>query len=77
MNNAVNYAQDPSTANLIDVIVSGASLSNPYSAIGVGILDITGVTSPIYNNLGNAIDNHLGYSWDNHIYKKFEQPIIP
>ena len=72
-----DYIQDPTTANLLNVGVSGALNFNPYTGAAVGILDLTGGSKYIYNKLGNYWDTKAGYSVGNHVYQKYVQPVIP
>ncbi len=59
---AINDAiQNPTTGNIIQAFATtGLALVriNPLVGIGLGIMDVTGASDYLYDQLGNAIDNY-------------------
>ena len=58
----IEYSQDQTNANLIKAVSSTAIVFlriNPIINIGIGILDISGVSDKVYNAAGNYIDQKL------------------
>jgi RHS repeat-associated protein len=67
---AYQYVQSPTTSNLLSLVGTSATvlLAGPAGGFIVGLLDVTGVSTNIYNFLGTAIDNLAGYSVGQAVY---------
>ncbi len=55
-----DYANNPTTGNLIQTVSSTGLVFvrvNPFVGLGLGILDVTGASDYLYDQLGNTIDN--------------------
>lgn len=54
---------NPTTANLLRIVLSAGSLALSYvGGFLMGLADATGLSYRVTNYLGEVIDHHLGYS---------------
>jgi len=67
------YSINPTTANLLNFVISTASIIfSPAASLTLGFLDATGVSGKVYNYVGNIIDNQVGYSVGKAFFNNFQ-----
>lgn len=67
------YSINPTTANLLNFVISTASIIfSPAASLALGFLDATGVSGKVYNYVGNIIDNQVGYSVGKAFFNNFQ-----